>query len=152
MNYSELFGYKPLHARFGESRVRQSASRITQSGKLGNGSDKVSPEDGAYFLYCLASSGSTSKIPISMEDEKEIINREGVRFVWTFGNLLSDERFIKTVRKIIIGKGCGFIHFNDGARWDFKDGAPNLGRSYEYDYGFLVSFYDAIKYPNWSKD
>lgn len=145
MDYSQLYSYKPIHAIFGESHVRQSISRITQSGKHRNGQGSVTSEDAAYFLYCLASSRSTRYIPLVMEYEQKLVNKYGNRFVRDFGNLLSDERFIKTVKKIDIGRGCAIIYFNDGANEIYTAGSPSLGTRYEFDNAFLVRLFDKLK-------
>ena len=113
MKFADLYNYKPLHDLFTESRVRQTASRITQMGKLGNYNAIAEPEDVALFIYVLAASQGTRFVFSAVMQEPELVNANGSRFVTDLASFIRAPDELAKIKKVSIGSSVSIIEYVD---------------------------------------
>ena len=113
MKFADLYNYKPFHDLFTESRVRQTASRITQMGRLGNYNAKAEPEDVALFIYVLAASQGTRFVFSAVMQEPELVNVNGNRFVADLASFISAPDELAKIKKVAIGSSVSIIEYVD---------------------------------------
>lgn len=145
MRFSKLYSYQPFHDRFTASRVRQSASRITQCGKLGNYSAAVNLEDAALFLYCLASSQQTRFVFDVLLHENELTNARGTRFVSALSELLGDPEELSKIERVFIGTSVSIIEYKNNHEEVYnQNGGYELGSHEEFSADFLQELADSL--------
>lgn len=145
MKFSELYNYPPFHNRFTTSRVRQSASRLSQMKRLGNYSSTAAPEEVALFLYSLSASQGTRFIFDTVMREHELVNAKGSRFVSDLAEVLSDSAEVSKVKKVVIGMDVSVIEYKDGYKELYTLGDDfELGTFEQFDNEFLQDLANSI--------
>ena len=148
MKFADLYNFKPLHHTFTPSRVRQTASRITQMGKLGNYQATVSTEDIALFLYVLAASKGTRFVFETVMQEHELVNDKSRRFVTDLAALISDPANIARLKKVVIGSTVSIIEYKDRTKEVYFIGdQPVLGPFEQYTPNLLRELADCVIVP-----
>ena len=145
MRFSELYNYPQFHAHFTPSRVKQTASRITQMDRLGNYSAKVEAKDAALFLYVLAASQGTRFVFDTVMHERELIDAKGNCFVSDLAELLTNSTDLFKVKKVVIGSTVSIIEFRSGHKDLYTKGNDyELGKFESFDTEFLQDLSNAI--------
>ena len=148
MKFADLYNFKPLHDIFSQSRVRQTASRITQMGKLGNYHATVSTEDVALFLYVLAASKGTRFVFETVMQEHELVNDKSRRFVTDLATLISESANIALLKKVVIGSTVSIIEYKDLTKEVYFIGdQPIFGPFEQFTPDFLREMADCVIVP-----
>lgn len=148
MKFADLYNFKPLHDLFTQSRVRQTASRITQMGKLGNYHATVSHEDLALFLYVLAASKATRFVFETVMQEHELVNDNSGRFVSDLADLLKDPERLGRLKKVVIGSTVSIIENKDRSKEVYFIGdQPVLGPFEQFTSDLLRELADCVVIP-----
>ena len=145
MKFSTLYNYNPFHDRFSPSRVKQTASRITQMNRLGNYSATVEQKDAALFLYVLAASQGTRFVFDTVMHERELIDAKGKGFVNDLAELLTNSTDLFKVKKVVIGSTVSLIEFRSGHKDLYTKGNDyELGKFESFDTEFLQDLANAV--------
>lgn len=150
---SELKQNTYLQARYGQSRVKQTAIRLSELNKLGAYHEVVSEKEASIFLYALAASGGTKNVIEAVSQEHLIVDEQGIRFTDALKDILSDPQYIRrNIEGIQIRKNSASIDFIDGTGRHFDNGNTDTGMVWEvFPREFLISFSYEVVYHNGSR-